>query len=200
MSAIGERPDLSRLHGFCPWRASPWGHQRSQGDERFAQRLGGSARFFRAIVNISKLLGGDWMPWIFNFPIHIGLLSSSQLTNSIIFQRGGPTTNQVAMDPPKVIFSPSDFFFRIFSLDLNMFFFSQNVGICDLNHIEPYWTSQTTPHLKTYAAIPASASRDGLRIHLSVTIECPWIFPGLCMISDITWMVNWTIQGGAPVR
>ena len=27
---------------------------------------------------------------VLNFPINIGLLSSSQLTNSIIFQRGGP--------------------------------------------------------------------------------------------------------------
>ena len=37
-----------------------------------------------------------WVPFLAYFPINIGLLSSSQLTNSIIFQRGfSPTTNQM---------------------------------------------------------------------------------------------------------
>ena len=31
------------------------------------------------------------------FPMNIGLLSSSHLTNSNLFQRGGPTTNQFSM-------------------------------------------------------------------------------------------------------
>ena len=44
---------------------------------------------------VSHLVGGDWLPSIWHFPINIGLLSSSQLTNSNLFQRGGPpTTNQ----------------------------------------------------------------------------------------------------------
>ena len=41
-------------------------------------------------------VGGDWLPWIWHFPRNIGCLSSSQLTNSIIFQRAFfPTTNQI---------------------------------------------------------------------------------------------------------
>ena len=33
-----------------------------------------------------ELVGGDWLPSIFYFPIHIGFRSSSQLTKSYIFQ------------------------------------------------------------------------------------------------------------------
>ena len=36
-----------------------------------------------------------WLPLIFYFPMNIGNLKISQLTNSNLFQRGGPTTNQI---------------------------------------------------------------------------------------------------------
>ena len=44
----------------------------------------------------SWLIGGEWLPWIlFEFSHEYkGLRSSSQLTHSNLFQRGGPTTNQ----------------------------------------------------------------------------------------------------------
>ena len=42
------------------------------------------------VVFAVYLVGGNWLPWIWNCPINIGLRWSSQLTNSIIFQRGGP--------------------------------------------------------------------------------------------------------------
>ena len=42
-----------------------------------------------------RLVGGNWLPWIWHFPINIGLLSSSQLTNSY-FSEGWPwPTNQI---------------------------------------------------------------------------------------------------------
>ena len=35
------------------------------------------------------LVGGEWLPWILNVPMNIGLVSSSQLTNSYFSGRGG---------------------------------------------------------------------------------------------------------------
>ena len=62
------------------------------------------------MVSKKKLVGG-LVAINFIFPYWLGLLSSSQLTNSIIFQRGGPSTNQETYSQdiwtcPAVIGSP----------------------------------------------------------------------------------------------
>ena len=39
--------------------------------------------------NFKKLVGGNWLPWILFSHQWLGFMSSSQLTKSYIFQRGG---------------------------------------------------------------------------------------------------------------
>ena len=53
--------------------------------------------YYGGDIPLNHLVGGLVGTSIWHFPINIGLRLSSQLTNSIIFQRGGPTTNQYIM-------------------------------------------------------------------------------------------------------
>ena len=59
----------------------------------------GRIKGFWTLLN-SLLVGGEWLPWIWNFPINIGLRLSSQLT--FIFFRGVAQTptrlNQLLVD------------------------------------------------------------------------------------------------------
>ena len=42
----------------------------------------------------SKLVGGNWLPWIWHFPINIGFRLSSQLTNSYFSEGFKPPTSK----------------------------------------------------------------------------------------------------------
>ena len=64
-----------------------------------AWKIRGCLVFFQQSIPFEWLVGGDWNHGIYgilDFPETIGNgMSSSQLTNSIIFQRGRYTTNQI---------------------------------------------------------------------------------------------------------